>query len=54
MKNSYKSVLDGQMNEHKMAKQIEMTEKANLARMQVQRQEIQKQQDSQLRQMKVN
>ena len=42
MKNSYKSVLDGQMNEHRMNKQIELTEKANLARMNAQRQEIQR------------
>ena len=32
MKNSYKSILDDQMNQNKMAKEIEMTEKLNLAR----------------------
>ena len=33
MKNSYKSILDDQMNQHKMSKEIEVHEKANLARM---------------------
>ena len=37
VKNSYKSVLDSQMNEQRMNKQIELTEKANLARMNQQR-----------------
>ena len=46
VKNSYKSVLDSQMNEQRMNKQIELTEKANLARMNQQRQELQRQQDS--------
>ena len=49
VKNSYKSVLDNQMNEHRMNKQIELAEKANLAMMNQQRQEMQRQQDSQMR-----
>ena len=49
VKNSYKSVLDSQMNEHRMNKQIELNEKADLARMNQQRLELQRQQDSQMR-----
>ena len=31
MKNSYKSMLDDQMNQNRMAKEIEYAEKANMA-----------------------
>ena len=43
MKNSYKSILDGQMNQQRMHKEIELQEKATIAQVARQRQEMQRQ-----------
>jgi hypothetical protein len=45
MKNSYKSILDDQMNQNRMGKEIQIQEKANLAMIGQQRQALQRQQE---------
>jgi len=42
MKNSYKSMLDDQMNQHKMSKQIESVEKQRIAQIAATRHEMQR------------
>ena len=52
MKNSYKSILDGQINQQKMQRDIETQEKASIAAVARQRHEMQRQQESQMKQLK--
>ena len=46
VKNQYKSILDDQMNQNKMAKEIEIAEKASLARIAQHRQDLQRAQEN--------
>ena len=53
MKNSYKNILDDQMNQQRMQKDIETQERASNAVVARQRFEMQRQQEAQMRQIKI-
>ena len=52
MKNSYKNMLDGQVNQKNMHKEIEFAERNHQSTINNQRHEMQRQQDSQMRMLK--